>query len=213
MTNASDRFGMLVSRNGISTERVTIHSGVDDIAKLAVIDMFDGRRSLDIWATDECNRVDGSDGSQFPPHQMDKKHTLHVFAKAFCRRFPLHFEEEVNILDGIPAWRYKTPLNLFAHADHNAQNQCFCDQADKCPPSGVFDVSKCFEAPILLSYPHFFTGNASLFANLDGLNPSEELHRSYADIHPRMAFPIGGASRIQINVQAQPELLMRRSEF
>lgn len=212
LPKAPPLFGMLVSRAGISSETTTIHSGVNDIAKLSIIDQFDGKPSLDMWATDECNRVDGTDGSQFPPHYMDKKHPLLIFSKAFCRRFPLYFEEELNILDGIPVWRYKAPLDVFAHPDQNPSNQCFCDRASECPPSGVFDVSKCFDAPILLSFPHFFTGNQSLFAHLDGLNPTEELHRSYADIHPRLAFPIGGASRVQINVQVPPASILVAGE-
>lgn len=210
------KFGMLTTRSGISADTITIHSGVDDIGKLGVIDQFAGSSTLSMWSTDECNRIDGTDGSQFPPQYMDKKHTLHVFSKAFCRRFPLEFSEEVNILDGIPAWRYRPPTNVFAHPDQNEQNQCFCDRADSCAPSGTFNVSKCFgDAPILLSFPHFFSGDSSLFANLDGLNPNEELHRTYADIHPRMGFPIGGSSRIQINLQVPTEstLIAGRGEY
>lgn len=167
--------------------------------------MFNGQSSMNLWATDECNRIDGSDGSQFPPHLMDQKQPLPVFIKAFCRKFPLYFDSEVNILGGIPAWRYKAPLNVFEHPTKNPENQCYCHIASgTCPPAGVFNASKCFDdAPIFASFPHFFTGEDSLFENIDGLNPDEKLHRTYADVHPRLAFPIGGASRFQINVQVK----------
>lgn len=192
---------MTEQRQGISVDTFTIFTGEDDINKLSVIDRFNGQEKLNFWATEECNRIDGTDGSQFPPYYMDKKRPLSIFSKAFCRKFPLYYDSEVNIMDGIPAWRYKAPLDVFASPDQNPSNQCYCNQkTGVCPPSGVFDVSKCFDAPILLSFPHFFTGENSLFESLEGLNPVENLHRSYADIHPRMAFPIGGASRVQINV-------------
>lgn len=195
-------------RKGVSDDTMTIFTGEDDINKLSVIHRLNDDENLNFWATDECNRIDGTDGSQFPPYVMDKKHPLNIFSKAFCRKFPLYYDSEVNILGGIPAWRYKAPLDVFATPDTNPSNQCFCDQkTGVCPPSGVFDVSQCFDAPILLSFPHFLTGENSLFNNIDGMNPVEELHRSYADVHPRLAFPIGGASRVQINVQINTNVI------
>lgn len=159
---------------------------------------------MNFWSTEECNQLDGSDGSQFPPHWMDKKQPLQVFIKAFCRKFPLIYDEEVNILNGIPAWRYKAPLDVFAHPDNNTANSCYCDtKTNDCPPSGVFNASLCFDAPIFSSFPHFFTGDPKLFENIEGLKPDEKKHLTYADVHPRLAFPIDGASRFQINVQVQ----------
>lgn len=191
-----------MQRNGTSRDVMTIYSGEDDIRKLALMDNFNGSPKLNFWATDECNRVDGTDGSQFPPQYMDKKHSLEVFIKSFCRKFPLVYDSEVNIYDGIPAWRYKAPLNVFSNPSINPANQCYCHmESGTCPPSGVFNVTRCFDAPIFSSFPHFFTGEESLFRNIEGLKPDENKHRTYADVHPRLAFPIDGASRFQINVQ------------
>lgn len=199
-----EKFGMLATRNGTSQDYFTIHSGEDDLKKLNVIDNFNGKPKLDIWATDECNRVDGTDGTQFPPYLMDKKHPLYVFIKAFCRKFPLIYDSEVNIFDGVPAWRYKAPTNIFSHPDINPENQCFCHiESGSCAPSGVFNATLCFDAPVFSSFPHFLYGEQSLFKKIDGLYPDEKKHVNYADIHPRLAFPIGGASRFQINVQVQ----------
>lgn len=159
---------------------------------------------MNYWSKDECNRLDGSDGSQFPPHLMDKEEHLQVFIKAFCRKFPLVYEQEVNILNGIPAWRYKAPQNALSHPDNNTANECYCDvKVNNCPPSGVFNASLCFGAPIFASFPHFYTGDPKLFENIEGLEPDEKKHLTYADIHPRLAFPIDGASRFQLNIQVQ----------
>lgn len=62
--------------------------------------------------------------------------------------------------------------------------------------------------PILASFPHFYLGNESLWKNFDGLKPEKEKHETYADIHGKLAFPLNGVSRFQINVQ-----LPKKTEF
>lgn len=63
-------------------------------------------------------------------------------------------------------------------------------------------MSKCaYGTPILASFPHFYLGDKNLANQFDGLNPSEEKHNTYADVHPRLAFPLGGVTRFQINVE------------
>lgn len=159
------------------------------------------------WSTNECNRVDGTDGSQFPPHLMDKKQPLQVFIKAFCRKFPMVYDSEVSLFNGVPAWRYKAPRNVFDHPKKNPENECYCDvNSAKCPPSGVFNATLCFDAPIYSSFPHFLYGDKKLFEKIDGLKPNEAEHLTYADIHPRLAFPMAGSSRFQINVQVHRTL-------
>ncbi|XP_055537622.1 lysosome membrane protein 2 isoform X1 [Wyeomyia smithii] len=199
------KFGILMTRNGTSAETFTIYSGEKDLKQLAIIKGLDGKSSLNLWTTDECNRVDGTDGSQFPPHLMDKRQTLYVFIKSLCRKFPLRYEKEVTLFDGIPAWRYKAPLDVFAHPNISADNQCFCHLGSaSCPPSGLLNATLCsYGAPIYASFPHFYTGDARLLEVVEGLNPQREKHETYADIHPRLAFPIDGASRFQINVQVK----------
>lgn len=199
------KFGILMTRNGTSTETFTIYSGENDLKQLAVIKEMDGKSKMEMWTTDECNRVDGTDGSQFPPHLMDKKQTLYVFIKSLCRKFPLQYEKDVILFDGIPAWRYKAPLDVFAHPSINSDNQCFCDLGSaSCPSSGLLNATMCsFGAPIYASFPHFYTGDKQLLESVNGLNPQQEKHETFADIHPRLAFPIDGASRFQINVQVR----------
>lgn len=194
---------LYLQRRGVSQESFTVNSGVGDLKKLNVIDNFNGKPKLDLWSTDKCNRIDGTDGSQFPPYLMNQKHQLEVFIKAFCRKFPLAFDSEVNIYDGIPVWRYKAPKNVFGSPNENPENQCYCSNSGSCAPSGVFNATLCFDSPIFASFPHFLYGEESLFKNVEGLHPDPNKHLTYADIHPRLAFPIDGASRFQINVQVQ----------
>lgn len=168
---------------------------------LGRIHAMNGQTKLDIWGSEECNEIIGTDGSQFPPHWMDQETELKIFVKSFCRTLNLKFDREVTVLNGIPAWRYKTPEGKLDSSRKNPDYKCYCDaETNDCPPDGVFDVSKCVDGlPIMISYPHFMEGDDSLFELFEGLEPDRKLHETYADIHPRMAFPIGGASRLQMN--------------
>lgn len=55
--------------------------------------------------------------------------------------------------------------------------------------------------PLLSSFPHFYLGDPHLYENFEGLQPKEELHETYVDIHPKLAFPLNGVSRFQINIE------------
>lgn len=189
-----------MQRNGTSEETFTVNSGVDDIRKLNVIDNFKGESHMNFWSSNECNRVDGTDGSQFPPHLLDKHHKLDIFIKAFCRKFPMVYDSEVSLFNGVPAYRYKAPRNVFDNPAKNPDNKCYCSAAE-CAPSGIFNATPCFDAPIYISFPHFLFGDDELYENIEGLSPNENDHLTFADIHPRLAFPMAGSSRFQINVQ------------
>lgn len=114
-----------MQRSGVSRDNYTIHSGIGDINQLGVFVKINGENKTDIYLDDECNKIDGTDGSQFPPHLMDKKSPLQVYINNICRKFPLVFEKEVSVFNGIPAWRYKNPDNVFSHPDKNPQNQVY----------------------------------------------------------------------------------------
>ncbi|XP_053661635.1 scavenger receptor class B member 1 [Anopheles marshallii] len=201
----TSKFGMLMTRNGTSAENFTVFSGESSLQQLAIIKHLDGKPRQDLWHTDECDHVGGTDGSQFPPHLMDRKQPLKVFIKSLCRKFPLVYDSEVTALDGIPAWRYKIPTNVFSHPDEHMPNHCYCHlDTGSCPPSGLFNITGCsMGAPIFASFPHFYTGDRQLIESIEGVEPVQEKHETYADVHPRLAFPIDGASRFQINVQVQ----------
>lgn len=167
---------------------------------------MNGQTKLNIWDSEECNEIVGTDGSQFPPHWMDQETELKIFVKSFCRTLNLKFEGEVTVLNGIPAWRYKTPEGKLDSSKKNPEYKCFCDaDTTTCPPDGVVDISKCVDGiPIMISYPHFMEGDNSLFELFEGLKPNRSIHETFADIHPRMAFPIGGSSRLQMNFKLTP---------
>lgn len=88
--------------------------------------MYNGQNKMKHYDDDECNYINGTDGSQFPPHLMDKKATLHIYLKPLCRRFPLDYEKEVTVFESrIPAWRYRPPKDVFLHPNENSYVSIF----------------------------------------------------------------------------------------
>lgn len=137
----------------------------------------------------------------FPPHMVETREPLNVFLQVLCRKIPLQFEKEVTILNNIDALRYRTPLNVFSNPEGNPNNLCYCQNTETCMPSGVINATRCYDdAPIYPSFPHFFSGDPAIYEQFEGIEPKQELHQTYADVHPRFGFPISGASRVQINL-------------
>ncbi|XP_015602309.1 lysosome membrane protein 2-like isoform X1 [Cephus cinctus] len=210
--SALEKFGLLATKTGVSKDRITIDTGSKgDLRNLGVYQRFNGMKSRPIWGDEKCDRIEGTDGSMFPPQLVkDRNATLQIYVKDMCRAIPLKLHGHGNAL-GIPTLRYKLPADVFTSSD--TKDSCFCTKiskdeeassAKKCPPVGIFNVSSCnFGAPMLISLPHFYLAEKSVSTNIDGLNPSKELHETYMDLHPRLGIPIGGWSRFQINIEVR----------
>lgn len=165
---------------------------------------FNGETKIDAWDDDKCNEIVGTDGSLFPPASLQHRNqSLNVYIKDMCRPFPLEYVDDVNVSEGVTAWRYVAAPGVFASSTAQGGNKCYCVD-DVCPPDGVFDASKCMnDAVVYVSFPHFYTGDAKLFEKFEGLHPNAQEHMTYADMHPKVPFPIGGASRFQINARVR----------
>ncbi|KYM93838.1 Scavenger receptor class B member 1 [Cyphomyrmex costatus] len=200
-----EKFGLLAMKTGIDKDRITMHTGSRGMKNFGVIDRVNGVNNRIVWDDERCDKIEGTEGNMFPPHLIhDTSKPLYIYSKDICRNVPLHFTEQVTTYD-IPSLRYK--LTPDAYNFSNKQNECFCPKVhDKrvCPPSGLFNISACNHGtPLLLSFPHFYGADKSLLEQIDGLNPRKEDHESYVDIHPRIAIPIAGWSRMQMNLEVR----------
>lgn len=137
-----EEFGLMYGKNSTSPDRVTVFTGVEDITQFGIIDKYNGRTHLPHWSKEECNRLNGTDGSIFPPH-ITPNRTLHVYDKDLCRLLPLRFEKEVDTADDILGYRFTPDMGAFASVENNPENACYCPAGPPCAPHGLFNVSLC----------------------------------------------------------------------
>ncbi|XP_029051000.1 scavenger receptor class B member 1-like [Osmia bicornis bicornis] len=205
---AYDKFGILAMKNGVSADRITIHTGIDDLRNLGMIQRINGMEHHHVWEDEHCDRIYGTDGSMFPPHWIAQpNNTLYVYVKDACRRLPLVYERR-GFANGIPTLRYKLPSNVFTPTTN--KDSCFCPKESHdslrrtCPPVGTLNVSACkFGSPMLVSFPHFYAGDESLFQRIEGLEPDQERHESYIELHPRLGIVVDTKMRFQLNLEVQ----------
>ncbi|XP_047513163.1 scavenger receptor class B member 1-like [Pieris napi] len=204
-----DNFGLLVTKNGTVSDRLTINTGENDKDKINILEKFNGDTKLPYWSSSECNSIEGSDGTIFPPAMLDKNRTIYIFYGNLCRRLPFNYVKDVDIGDGIELLRYSMPRTVFDDPGHYSPNQCYCNiDTASCPPRGVIDISNCtMGAPLLASFPHFYLGDPKLREPFEGLEPNPELHDSYLDIHPTLGISLSGKSSLQLNI------IVRKSQF
>lgn len=197
--------GILAPRRGVSKQSVTIFSGTNDKNKVGKVFALDNRTNVNIWKTEECNRVTGNDGVIYGPEQVQNKKDLAVFLPNICRSLPLVFDKEVKIINGMRSYRYKAPFGSFSTQKSYPENKFYCELKDLKEETidGVLEVSKCIDGnpPIFVSHPHFMEGDPKLFEHFDGLSPNETLHNSFAFLHPRLSIPFFGVSRMQLNLK------------
>lgn len=202
-----EEVGILAPRRGLSKKSVTVFSGTDDYRDVGRTFALNNETKLNIWKTDECNKVHGSDGVVYGPTLVQSKAELNVYLPNFCRSLPLVFDKEVSIMDGMRSYRYKAPFGVFSSPESLPGTKYHCESksASLKQVDGVLDVSSCIDGnpPIFISHPHFFEGDSELFEHIEGLKPDESLHESFAFIHPRLSVPLYGSSKMQINLRSQ----------
>nr|XP_022899774.1 lysosome membrane protein 2-like isoform X2 [Onthophagus taurus]XP_022899775.1 lysosome membrane protein 2-like isoform X2 [Onthophagus taurus] len=196
-----EQFGLMYNKNGTSKDNVTLYTGSGDIKKFGLIDNVNGISNLSHWKTDQCNALNGSDGSIFPPH-ITQNTTLYLYDKDLCRLLPLKFKEEIEGPNKVQAYRFSPAKNVFGTPEENPENDCFCPQGPPCSPSGFFNVSLCqFDSPILLSFPHFYLADDSYRAAFNGISePDPEKHAMHLDVQPLMGAAVSAKARLQINL-------------
>ncbi|KAH0550026.1 scavenger receptor class B member 1-like [Cotesia glomerata] len=204
-----DKFGLLAFKNGISPDVITMNSGINDLSEYSMIQSINGKKHTKIWNDKKCDKIYGTQGYTFPLKMFQGPNkTLEVYSGEMCRTLYLR-NVGTGSSFGIPSLTFKPVEDIFDYSSGN--NRCYCPESTPgvessriCPPNGLFNSSAClFNMPFLTSFPHFYSGDKILQNNVDGLNPQAELHESHVELHPRLGVLIGGASRIQLNIEAR----------
>lgn len=196
--------GILAPRRGVTKKTLTVYSGTGDVKNVGKVYAIANQTKTNIWTSDKCNRVTGSDGVIYGTQLVQQREDLQVYLPNICRALPLVFDQEMKV-NGMRSYRYKAPVGTFSSPETYPGNKFYCELKNLKQPhvDGVLDVSQCIDGnpPILISHPHFMEGDAKLFEHFEGLQPDVKLHDSFAFIHPRLSVPIYGVSRMQLNLR------------
>ncbi|XP_062907347.1 lysosome membrane protein 2-like [Mobula hypostoma] len=195
----SNRFGLFYGLNGTDDGEYLFSTGKKDYMDFSKILMWKGQRSLNWWASNTSNMINGTDGATFHP-LIKKDESLYIFAPDICRSLYLTFEKEVQV-KGISAYRFTVPKEIFAI--DNLSIEGFCP-AMNCHLSGVLNISVCKQGvPIFISSPHFYNGDEKLVSDIVGMKPDMEAHQTFLDLEPMTGIPIRAAKRMQLNIHIQ----------
>ncbi|OCT98363.1 scavenger receptor class B member 1 isoform X1 [Xenopus laevis] len=192
------KFGFFSDFNNSNTGIFTVNTGMDDISKVQMVDNWNGLKEVDYWNSNQANMINGTAGQMWPPFRKPSE-PLEFYSPDACRSMKLVYEKEAEFR-GVPTFRYTAPNYLFANGTDYPPNEGFCP----CVASGVQNVSACrFNAPLFLSFPHFFNADPSFLESVDGLHPTEELHSLFLDLHPLTGIPMNCSIKMQLNMMAK----------
>ncbi|XP_054708652.1 scavenger receptor class B member 1-like isoform X2 [Uloborus diversus] len=191
-----DKFGWFYERNGTDDGEFVVYTGADDIQEVDQIYTWNKSRTVTTYDP-PCNMINGSAGDIWPPNQTGDN--LELFVTDICRSLSFKYLKKLKVKN-IPAYRYWADNTQLDNGKYNPENKCFCSD-DICLPAGSINVSACkFDAPAVVSYPHFLYADSIYSQGVIGMKPDPKLHQMYLDIVPEMGIPISVAARMQINI-------------
>ncbi|XP_052749124.1 scavenger receptor class B member 1 [Galleria mellonella] len=196
----NSQMGLFLARNGTLDEVSTIYTGQKSMSRFGYLDKVNGLDHLPHWRNRPCNDITASEGSFFPPREVTKSDSVNIYDKDLCRILPMQYRGDVY-KDYIKTGLYTPPSSALECADKNPDNKCYCD-GEKCPPRGLQNISPCqYNAPVYLSYPHFYDAEPFLLDDFEGLKPDKKKHETYFMIQPKLGVPLEGFVRVQLNLK------------
>jgi hypothetical protein len=195
-----EKFGLFMTKQseGEHLGLYTMYTGEGNPYNLSNIAFYNGQKQLNFWKTDECNRVHGSDGSSFNPY-IKEDDTLWFFNDQLCRALPLTFDQNID-RQGLPAMRFKPREDVLMSSKKFPKNSCF-DVTEEVRGDGIFDLTKCqFNAPIIISWPHFLDAEPRYSQAVEGLSPNRSKHGFWFDIQGTTGTTLSAKARVQINM-------------
>ncbi|RVE54417.1 hypothetical protein evm_000902 [Chilo suppressalis] len=162
------------------------------------IDRFRGAPQLPGYDPDECpDRIIGSTEGVMYHQRLTKEDVVLYWRKTVCKVMPLYFDDEM-VIDGVPVYRYNLSESVF----DRVINSTDCYDTEPSLPKGLSDGSKCYyNFPMVVSYPHFYTGDPPKDTYVTGLQPDRYKHNSYIIVEPLSGTPFRSVARMQSNLR------------
>ncbi|XP_075230512.1 scavenger receptor class B member debris buster isoform X2 [Lycorma delicatula] len=196
-----EKMGLLLGRNGTLDEVHTMYTGHAGMENFGLLNKLNGLDHLPFWNDKPCNSIRASEGSLFPPRDLTHSDIVHVYDKDLCRIWPLRYRYNVE-KEGITAGYYSPDDDIFENGEKKTENKCYCPGRGECPPKGLQNISPCqFNAPVYLSFPHFYQADKELLESVEGLSPDQEKHETYFKIQPKLGVTIEAKVRVQLNLK------------
>ncbi|KAG8232412.1 hypothetical protein J437_LFUL013984, partial [Ladona fulva] len=198
------KMGLLIGRNGTINDVTTIFTGHSGMEDFGLMNRLNGLDRLPMWDRHPCDTLRASEGSFFPPRAFTGADEVTVWDKDLCRVLPLRYRGPTS-KNGIAVDLYTPPEDVFADPSIRPENGCFCPgENGECPPSGLQNIAPCqYEAPVYLSFPHFYQADPNLLAAVEGLKPDQKKHETYFKIQPKLGVPLEAQVRVQMNLKVE----------
>ncbi|XP_074103310.1 sensory neuron membrane protein 2 [Cotesia typhae] len=188
--------------NDTETGPFTVNRGIKDKDALGNTTSYKKMRITKYWSQKECNVVAGTDAITWPP-MTEKLPYVTVYEPYICRQVRVQFKEEVT-LNGIMGYRYEMDESAW----DKKNTECYClpnaKKVPECLETGLMDIIKCQDVPVIFSEPHFLHADPILLEYARGLNPNQAEHATYITIEPLSGAPLDGAKKLQLNVKVIP---------
>nr|AUF73093.1 sensory neuron membrane protein [Anoplophora chinensis] len=196
-------FALLAPKNATPGKRIKAARGVNNFKDVGRILEYDGVDKIDVWPTDECNAIRGTDGTIFPP-LLSEEEGLVSFAPDLCRSLVAEFQQKTKY-DGIPVRKYSATLGDMSK---NEDEKCYCPTPETCLKKGIMDLYKCIGVPIYVSLPHFYETHESYLKGVKGLRPDKSKHEIIILFEGMTGGPVYAKKRLQFNMplQANPKV-------
>ncbi|KAL0858783.1 hypothetical protein ABMA27_011252 [Loxostege sticticalis] len=194
-----NNMGMLARIYADFTDDVTVKVGHQwGDRSFFQIDRFRGHPQLPGYDPEECpDRLYGSTEGVMYQQRLTKQDVVLYWRKTVCKVMPLYFDQEITV-DNVPVYRYNLSESVFERVSNGTD--CY-DTVPSLPP-GLSDGSKCyFDFPMVVSYPHFYTGHPPRDAFVTGLKPDRYKHNSYVIVEPLTGTPFRSVARMQSNLR------------
>ncbi|XP_075232893.1 sensory neuron membrane protein 1-like isoform X2 [Lycorma delicatula] len=190
------KFSFFGVKNGTADEgRMTVKRGHRDVQEVGKVVAYNGKPELKVWDGPECNQLRGTDSTVFPPFIQPGVEIV-SFAPDLCRSLGAKYEGPI-VYRGLKGNHYTATLGDMSS---NPEEKCFCPTPNTCHKKGIFDLTKCTGAPILLTLPHFLEVDPYYLGLVDGLQPVQEKHQIYMDFEPFTGTPLAARKRLQFNI-------------
>ncbi|XP_057325421.1 sensory neuron membrane protein 2-like isoform X1 [Microplitis mediator] len=194
-------YSLFDKNNYTDSDPFTVNRGVENKDALGNTTSYKNLRITKYWSEKECNVVSGTDSITWAP-MTEKLPFVSVYEPNICRRMTPNFKREV-IVNGLMGYRYELDETTWLKENMG----CYClpnaKKVPECLQTGLLEITKCQDAPVIFSEPHFLHADPNLLEYARGLKPDPIEHTTFITIEPLSGAPLSGSKKIQLNLNLQ----------